>query len=224
MKFSNKEYQILSVGDSVEAILFGHPNQCPYCHKTIIPIFLDSCKNTATKIIYTYLLCPNSSCNIPFVAEYRNDKSIDYRFTNFLNPSCQREIFSQEIENVSPNFVKIYNQSYAAEQNELNEISGMGYRKSLEFLIKDYLSFKFPESVAKIINMTISNCVKTYIDDDRIKNTASLAIWLGNDQTHYEKKWLDKDLLDLKILIKLTVNWVESEILTSYYKANMNPE
>jgi hypothetical protein len=43
---------------------------------------------------------------------------------------------------------------------------------------------------------------------------AKRAAWLGNDETHYIRKWEDKDLDDLKKLIKLTVLWIEMEQMT----------
>lgn len=46
--------------------------------------------------------------------------------------------FSQEIKDLSPNFVKIYHQAEQAENTGLSDICGLGYRKALEFLVKDY--------------------------------------------------------------------------------------
>lgn len=43
---------------------------------------------------------------------------------------------------------------------------------------------------------------------------ASRAVWLGNDETHYTRKWEDKDINDLKSIIELTLHWIESEIRT----------
>ena len=48
------------------------------------------------------------------------------------------------------------------------------------------------------------------------------AIWLGNDETHYERKWVDKDIDDLKTLIDLTLHWINYETLTEQYKESMN--
>ena len=33
---------------------------------------------------------------------------------------------------------------------------------------------------------------------------------LGNDETHYSRKWVDMDINDLKILIRLTVTWMKA--------------
>jgi hypothetical protein len=50
---------------------------------------------------------------------------------------------------------------------------------------------------------------------------AERATWLGNDETHYVRKWEDKDINDLKILIKVTLHWIEMELLTEQYKTEM---
>lgn len=47
-----------------------------------------------------------------------------------------KRTFSNIISELSPNFCEIYNQAYIAEQTNLMQICGTGYRKSLEFLIK----------------------------------------------------------------------------------------
>ncbi len=47
------------------------------------------------------------------------------------------------------------------------------------------------------------------------------ATWLGNDETHYVRKWENKELSDLKKLVELTVYWVASDILTRELEASM---
>ena len=44
---------------------------------------------------------------------------------------------------------------------------------------------------------------------------------MGNDETHYVRKWEDKDLEDLKKFIQLTEHWIESEHLTREAIAEM---
>ncbi len=55
-----------------------------------------------------------------------------------------------------------------------------------------------------------------------IKLCASRAAWLGNDHSHYIKKWADKDLENLKDLIHLTVNWIDSALTTEKIKKEMS--
>jgi hypothetical protein len=46
------------------------------------------------------------------------------------------------------------------------------------------------------------------------ESMAERATWLGNDETHYIRKWEDKDLQDMKRLITLTTYWIMSDQLT----------
>ncbi len=48
-----------------------------------------------------------------------------------------------------------------------------------------------------------------------LREIAKRAAWLGNDETHYVRKWEGKDLEDLKRLISLTIHWIEMEKLTA---------
>ena len=44
---------------------------------------------------------------------------------------------------------------------------------------------------------------------------------LGNDHAHYLREWLDRDIVDLKLLIDLAVHWIDSELLTKQYETEM---
>lgn len=64
---------------------------------------------------------------------FRNTLCID-----LSNPVLSSvHLFDKKIDEISPKFNEIYKQALAAEVSNLNEIAGLGYRKSLEFLIKD---------------------------------------------------------------------------------------
>lgn len=217
----DRAFTVLAERQEIYASLFGYPNECPYCHNTIIPEFLHDYLDKENVAIYASLLCPNSNCNTPFIAKYEGGSSTVFRYKKIIKITPDKENFSIEIINVSPKFIEIYNEAYFAEQHELYEICGVAYRKALEFLLKDYLIWKNPEKRRDVINSTIANCIHTYIEDSRLKTAANRAIWLGNDHTHYEKRWENKDLSDLKTLIRLTVNWIETEILTSQYTEDM---
>jgi hypothetical protein len=123
------------------------------------------------------------------------------------------KLFKPSITELSPDFCFIYNEAYAAEQMELNQISGVGYRKSLEFLVKDYLISLNSDKAENIKNNTLGNCIND-IEDTRIKEIAKRATWLGNDETHYIRKWESKDVSHLKILIDLCINWIDTDIET----------
>jgi hypothetical protein len=50
---------------------------------------------------------------------------------------------------------------------------------------------------------------KNKVKDVRMKAMAKRATWLGNDEAHYVRKWVNRDGHDMKILIELLVSMVE---------------
>lgn len=206
-----------------------YPDSCPLCHRQIIAIrhqsFLDESKlveygeaiNFFDDCLQIIFECPNKKCKGVFVGLYSqpflNDIS-DYFFTGARPWNSVRQEFSDIICSISKDFTLVYNQSSAAEQHGFNLVCGVGYRKSLEFLMKDYLIEKYPEEAEAIKATFLGNLIEKRVDNQNIKAVAKRAIWLGNDETHYERKWIEKDVQDLKMLIDLTVKWIEAEKLT----------
>ena len=128
----------------------------------------------------------------------------------------------EEVTAVSERFATIYNQASEAETLGLDEVAGIGYRKALEFLIKDFCISKNPEDEDAIKTKLLGRVIHEHVEDINIKSCAERAAWLGNDETHYVRRWEDKDIEDLKILIELTLGWVRNSILTDQYMQNMD--
>lgn len=199
------------------------PSFCPFCHNSITPNLLyGHVKNSMQ--LEVFMKCPNNKCNASFLAYYQskapNENS--YYFTDKLSKGeIVTRKFKPVIKEISKSFVDIYIQASFAEQNNLSEICGVGYRKALEFLIKDYIITKRPKEEEKIKKKFLSACIEEYVEDERIKKVSKRAVWLGNDETHYVKKWEGKNLTDLKNLIDLTIHWIEMEKLTEKFEEDM---
>lgn len=95
-----------------------------------------------------------------------------------------------------------------------------GYRKALEFLIKDCLISINPDEREKIEKLWLGEAIKK-IGNKNIQICAERAAWLGNDEIHYLRVWADKDIEHLKDLIDLTVGWIEAEEKTKKYEKEM---
>ena len=191
---------------------------CPFCKRAIVPQYIYA-STGPDDYIEVFTRCTSSDCKRTFITcFYRivpNTSYYSYIGTLTTESPTEKE-FSPLIKELSPNFVDIYNQAYAAEQSKLDQISGVGYRKALEFIIKDYLISLKPESEhEKIKNKFLINCIRDDVEDRKIKLVATRAVWLGNDETHYMRKWENKDVQDLKAIIDLTIHWIESEIGTN---------
>lgn len=121
-------------------------------------------------------------------------------------------IFSDNIQKLSSEFVKAYNESLHAESLGLESICGMGYRKSLEFLIKDYVISKNPNEKSKVEKLPLAKCITAYISDERLKALATASTWLGNDQTHYVQKHSAHGLKELKQFINAFVTFIDADL------------
>lgn len=208
------------------------PDECPMCHHGIEPkelafhmiVIDDTLRSDVLQIFYR---CPRKDCQQSFIGNYKqrvHRTRVERLFRLYsTSPSRVKQLsFSEEIESLSTDFVDIYTEAHIAEQENLTQICGVGYRKALEFLVKDFVIDEHSEDEEKIRKTLLSTCINNYIDDEKIKSCAKRAVWIGNDETHYTRKWEDRDLQDLKILIDLTKGWIRSVILTKKYSKEMN--
>lgn len=209
----------ISLGNSEYVTLDKLQNDCPYCHKSIDPKLITH--NISRDKLEVIFQCPNLDCNRAFIGRYCKNYGEYFNLSDVNIGEIQGINFSEHINNLSPSFVKIYNQSHFAEQHNLMEICGVGYRKALEFLIKDYLIKKNPSNEENIKTKFLGKCISDDVDDSRVKKVAKRAVWLGNDETHYVRKWEGKNLQDLKKLISLTIHWIEMDYLTEEIEEDM---
>lgn len=140
--------------------------------------------------------------------------------SSFPKPTLHGHM-EEGIEETSLSFIEIFGQVQEAEALGLTTLVGIGYRKAIEFLIKDYLCGKYPDKAEKIKKKSLGQCISDDVDDPNLKTCAERATWLGNDETHYVRKWLDRNVEDLKILLSLTKHWVSSAYLTKEYENRM---
>ncbi len=188
-----------------------HSVKCPCCGTLMAPKYL--CYSTGV----LFCRCPMTDCGALFLLQIKENG----HFVMHNHP-LSKELFSDVINSVSPMFCNIYNEAYTAEQMSLMEICGVGYRKALEFLIKDYtIQGKSEEVVDKIKKMPLAKCIDDFVEDVKLKAVAKRAVWLGNDETHYVRKWETKDVKDLKGVIRLTILWIEKEKETEWLLAEM---
>jgi len=144
-----------------------------------------------------------------------------YSLRSYSPFSYEKIEFDKIINTVSPSFGKIFNESANAEKRGLREIAGVGYRKAIEFLIKDYCILSNAGEEIRIKGMALAQCIAEFVDHDSIKVCAERAVWIGNDETHYVRLWEDKDIENMKELIEMMINWILLDMRTKHYKADM---
>ncbi len=208
------------------------PDECPRCHSKIIPqeVHVIWCANGSEAIgdVERVLRCVNEGCQRFFIAIYKKNPASNPTaqplpmFLEALRPvEPTPPAVAELVANLSPSFTETYAQALEAEGQGLGQLTGIGLRKALEFLVKDFAISRNPTKHDEIIAKPLAVCIREFIEDPNVAATAKRAAWLGNDETHYVRRWADKDIGDLKILIRLTLNWLENVLLTEKYIVEM---
>lgn len=208
---------------------FDLPSFCPHCGRSLHPQvmfgspfgygYIHSDLNNARAImIYR---CTYEDCYKFWVVEYSikenthsmlgNDYAahpIEYSYT----PPITNDLPKNIAENFT-DFTDIYNQSLKAEQLHLTKISGIGYRKALEFLIKDYAIKQNPSDKENIKKKFLGKVISDNLKDlPRVQKLAKAANWIGTDEVHYEQRFTNSDVESMKRFIKSAATFISATI------------
>lgn len=236
----NKVITAISINSDMEDEDFSIelPSQCPHCsiaysNLPLVAYYVDREDFMLNReiIIYTVYFCPH--CELFFSVAYTvsmrslspNNYLKGYAIHTYPTPTSKLD-FPSRLKALSPKFVEIYHQSEKAENDGLTEICGMGYRKALEFLVKDFAIYTRPDKRSEIESpkLMLNQCISDYIDSEKIKTMARASSWIGNDETHYTRKHEDYDIQDLKRFINTTAAFIEYELNFKEASNFLNPE
>ena len=205
------------------------PTICPWCHHSNQPTLrwqVETNDNEGTIHVISAWLCTYSKCNRIYIARHDFDKSkaeVDFVFKGYLNGYPKGPDWPHPIIELRSKFQNIYLQSLKAEHQGLDEIAGMGYRKALEFLVKDWaiqnIAEDDPEKDNKI-NTVQSSFLGRVIDefyDGDLQAILKRATWLGNDEAHYIRLFNDMPIDVLKELIALIMVELDREYKKKLY-------
>lgn len=196
---------------------------CPNCGSTLLDekfmgefASIGKRKNTN---YFEILEC--SMCKTLITSHWKISTKGEYSRISRIPPKVHKLVVDQLFKNHYQQFIEIYNESATAEAYKLKNVCGPGYRKALEFLIKDYSINKYPDNIGDIKKSALSTCIKKYITDVQLKETAERAAWIGNDEVHYIKIWENKDINDLKEFIQSVVIYITNELKYNKMKEEM---
>lgn len=195
---------------------------CPFCNSKVVPVLRVLMTGHNVDGANLRFLARFPCCNKEY---FVNCDKGDYRYNSGLSTRCDAKWTAEElpkeiiqlkaipeiIDEISPNFRSIFEEAQAAQHLGYTQICGGGYRKALEFLIKDYATILYPDKDEEIKKMELGNCISQYVDNDLIKCFANRASWLGNDELHYLRKWEELDLLDLEGFIDQAIMAIDLE-------------
>lgn len=214
VKFRNETYS--------KELDFYIPNNCPHCGNIMSPDLITTYTNNKASdsegTIVVLLQCTFDNCFKYYCLEYGYVCS--FGTTYYVDPEPIKYSYlppaknnlPTNIDEISPSFSSIYKQALTAEKIGLNQISGIGYRKALEFLIKDYAILKSPTEKEDIEQNFLGKVIAEKLSDfPKIQKLAKAANWIGTDATHYVQKYKDSDLESMKRFIQASTQFISAD-------------
>lgn len=192
--------------------LYEKPMTCPNCGYGTDSIVVNNwtCNTSDGTLLVVVHKC--TSCDYLFHANYLWSKEEDkYKFIS-IYPSFKDRKFDDGIEIVSPRFIKSYHEASKAEFDGNIDLAGCGYRNAMEILIKDFAINCLGEEKKKVINNHLDEAIEKYLPNYKYKNVADVVRILGNDTTHYEKKYEEIDFSVLKQYLDIFIDLIDVEI------------
>lgn len=193
------------------------PLECPYCGKVIeftqkgrTGLNIDS-----DNIFYIFLLY-SKCCNKNSIASYI------YNFENknmtFLSmyPNPKPSVLPDSIHVLSPRFITLYADSEYAYSKNMFELAGSGFRNALEILIKDFAINELNEDSKEVSKKSLFDAIESYLPDPKLKKAADVVRILGNDYTHYDRKYNQYDIDLLKVYLDIFIKRIDAEYLMSH--------
>lgn len=197
------------------------PVECPHCGAYSTPqIVAESLINYGMKI-WTFIF-RNDCCDKYSFALYKvQDATAE--FLGILPAVHKKPQLPESMVKISPRFVELYTQSFDAEQNSYFELAGSGYRNAIEVLIKDFAINELHISEKEVCKKTLSKAIESYLPNLNASISADVMRVLGNDYTHYERRYKDIDFEILKRYLQIFISSIDCEYLIKHPVVPINP-
>ncbi len=199
--------------------------KCPYCSREIPATILQSYGYQTFVQLNNYYICLCPMCDeIFFVKAIITGNSEQQIKIDSVYPyPVAEQIFPESIRTVSSKFEFLYNQALKAEHMNLFDVCGLAYRRSFEYLVRDfscYLSPDFAEDIRQDNNFSrvIKNRIPENPEFQTFKSLSLAAWWIGSDYAHYSRKYSEFDITDLKTIIDILVKTIDTYISIEKYK------
>jgi hypothetical protein len=181
-----------SVGTYMKDKSIEIPKFCPSCGVSNNPQFFIEGYRNFTDGPVSYISCMCLACEhwsfIIVEALSKNDENTKPWKLLAQYPSNSIRVFDSLLQKCSPRFIEIYNSAFDAEQNGHIDLAGMGYRASLEVLIKDWALEYSGEDKSKIARYSLNDAIAHFLSDDNEAFASSDVVRaVGNDFTHWSR-------------------------------------
>jgi hypothetical protein len=195
---------------------YQKPSICPHCGISCDAYHIQQFEYSYSKnnTIFVFLVLQCTSCRKLFTTTYH----IKDNHSELLGitPKCISSFHDSTIEEISPRFIEMYNQSLHAKDNNNLNLAAIGYRAALEILVKDYAIKELQKSPEEVIKKSLFSAISEYLSAENLIKTADVIRILGNDHTHYERKYPELDFNLLQAYMEIFINLVKTQLLIAH--------
>lgn len=209
--FDSKQLKDANVSASVSL-----EQVCPICHKSGRPEYANGClvrsfNKDEKPLLFTIWYCTN--CKKYYVSLHHMKSSLKEveKDAQFPYPrEIEENSIPQDVKDKYPDFTKIFSEASECERLGLLSIAGTGYRKALEFLVKDYLQQEQGLAKEDVGECRLEKCCQK-IEFEPIQKLSNAATWLGNDETHYIVKHPEYDIVQMKGFLNALISSIHNK-------------
>ena len=129
---------------------------------------------------------------------------------------------NDNLASISERFIDMYNQALTSEHNQNYELAAIGYRFALEILVKDYAIQELNEPEETVSKKSLCDAIAKYLSQPDLVATADVVRILGNDYTHYKRKYPEHDFLLLKKYMEIFLAQIEVQYMIKHPPVSRN--
>ncbi len=202
---------------------YKKPSVCPHCgFGTDAPLVQkDTFSFNGHHLFSATCTCTACGKYFFFACEYDSGKT-DY--APIVYPNIAFTPYSNNIlEKISPRFIDMYNQALQSEFHKNIELAAIGYRSALEILVKDYAISELGLNPEEVSSKKLCSAIGTYLNQEELVKTADVVRILGNDYTHYERKYPQHDFELLKGYMEIFLKQIEVRYMVNHPPVSRTP-
>lgn len=196
---------------------YSKPATCPHCGVGVdAPLIERAVINLDSSSILSSS-CKCTACGKLFIFSCRKlSSSNETALMISIWPDAETPYASEYLSIVSPRFMDLYNQALRSESRGDIELAAIGFRSSLEVLVKDYAIKELHENPEKVAGKPLCNAIGEYLRQEELIKTADVVRIFGNDYTHYQEKYPEKDFDVLKSYMQIFMHLIETQYMINH--------
>lgn len=198
------------------------PATCPFCGYGTDATFV---KKEIYSFDKNYILagsCKCTSCEKIFFFACEYEENLLHN--PILYPPISFTPFKNEtLSAISERFIDVYNQALQCEFVGNIELAAIGYRSSLEILIKDFAIKELEKSLEEVSSKKLCAAISEYLNQPELVRTADVIRILGNDYTHYKRKYPEHDFHLLKGYMDIFLKQIEVQYMINHPPVSRTP-